>query len=136
MQQLGQCFESARRCVEVVRKLNTSEEVVDSRAYEPYMAMFGTGGKYLPEFIESTIGPVLRWDRERRTELFQTLCAFVDSYASPSRTARALRVHINTVSQRLERIGALLGSSWREPESLFRISVAVRLHSLARTSEE
>nr|WP_207630963.1 GAF domain-containing protein [Actinopolyspora sp. BKK1] len=135
MQELGQCFESARRCVEVVRKLNTSAGVVDSRAYEPYMAMFGAGGKDLSGFIDSTIGPVLRWDAERRTELFQTLCAFVDSYASPSRTARVLHVHINTVNQRLERIGALLGSTWREPESLFRISVAARLHALASASE-
>lgn len=136
MEELGSCFESARRCVEVVRRLNASEGVVDSRAYEPYMAMFGPGGKDVSGFIDATIGPVLRWDEQRHTELFKTLSAFVDSYSSPSRTARVLHVHINTVNQRLERIGALLGPTWREPESLFRVSVAARLHALARTAEK
>lgn len=133
---LGQCFESARRCVQIARTLNTVEGTVDARSYEPYMAMFGTGGKDLSGFIDSTIGPVLRWDEQRGTELFDTLCAFADSHASPSRTARVLHVHINTVTQRLERISALLGSDWREPESLFRVSVAVRLHALARQTGE
>lgn len=135
MQELGQCFESTRRCVEVVRKLNVTAGVVDSRAYEPYMAMFGAGGADLSGFIDSTIGPVLRWDEERRTELFKTLRVFVDTWASPSRTARELHVHINTVNQRLERIGALLGANWREPEFLFRMSVATRLHALACAPE-
>ncbi|KIH98057.1 hypothetical protein LP52_15235 [Streptomonospora alba] len=129
---LGTCFEAARRCVELMRKLNTTEGTADARAYEPYMAMFGTGGEHLSGFIESTIGPVLRWDEERGTELFETLSAFADSHASPSRTARFLHVHINTVTQRLDRISALLGPEWREPESLFRVSVAARLHALAR----
>lgn len=129
---LGQCYESARQCVRIVQLLNAPEGAVDSRTYEPYMAMFGGGSRDLSGFIDATIGPVLRWDTERRTELFETLRAFADSYASPSRTARVLHVHINTVSQRLERIGILLGPQWREPESLFRISVAARLHSLAQ----
>ncbi|MBB5159630.1 helix-turn-helix domain-containing protein [Saccharopolyspora phatthalungensis] len=130
--ELGQCFESARRCVQLLSNLNTVEGTVDAQAYEPYMAMFGPGGKELSGFIAATIGPVLRWDQERGTQLFETLRVFADSYASPTRTARVLHVHINTVTQRLERISALLDANWREPEPLFRISVAARLHALAR----
>lgn len=133
---LGPSYESARQCVRIVRMLNTPEGAVDARTYEPYMAMFGAGRNDLSGFIEATIGPVLRRDAERGTELFKTLRVFADSYASPSRTARALHVHINTVTQRLERIGALLGSQWREPESLFRISVAARLHDLAQDATQ
>ncbi|WP_020495923.1 helix-turn-helix domain-containing protein [Sciscionella marina] len=133
--ELGRSFETACRCVRVVRTLNTAEGVVDARAYEPYLAMFGAGGADLSGFIEATIGPVLGWDADRGTDLFTTLGAFVDAQASPSRTARVLHLHINTVNQRLERIGSLLGAAWREPESLFRISVAVRLHALAGATD-
>lgn len=131
-QVLGACFEAARRCAQLLVKLDRSDDVVNAQAYEPYMAMFGAGTGDLPRFIESVIGPVLRWDEERGTDLFETLSVFADSYASPTRTARALHVHINTVAQRLERITALLGDDWREPEPLFRISVATRMHSLAQ----
>lgn len=129
---LGHSFDHAHRCVQLVKSLNPGEGVIDAQAYEPYMAMFGAGGKEPSAFVDSIIGPVLRWDAERGTQLFETLRAFSDSYASPSRTARVLHVHINTLTQRLERISALLGEDWREPEPLFRVSVAVRLHSVAR----
>lgn len=128
---LGRCYDVARRCVELLQKLDTADTAVDARAYEPYLAMFGGGSQDPSGFIESTIGPVLQWDSERGTELFTTLCAFTDAGGSPTPTARAMRVHINTVSQRLDRISALLGSDWRDPEPLFRISVAARLHALA-----
>nr|WP_277349049.1 GAF domain-containing protein [Streptomyces sp. HNM0575] len=129
---LGRCFDSARRCMRLLESLEAAEGTVDAQRYEPYMAMFGTGGEGLAGFIESTLGPVLRWDEKHGTQLFETLHAFADSYASPSRTARALHVHINTVTQRLERISVLLGAEWRAPEPLFRVSVAARLHALSR----
>ncbi|OEV10795.1 GAF domain-containing protein [Streptomyces nanshensis] len=129
---LGRCFDSAQRCVRLLKSLDTADGTVDAQHYEPYMAMFGTGGAELAGFIESTLGPVLRWDEKHGTQLFETLHAFADSYASPSRTARALHVHINTVTQRLERVSVLLGAEWRAPEPLFRVSVAARLHALSR----
>jgi len=61
-----------------------------------------------------------------------TLLGFVEANASPTRTARHLGLHPNTVLQRLDRISCLLGPQWRDPEPLFRIGVAVRLHGLAR----
>lgn len=128
---LGQSYDIARRCVHLLRRLDKTDAAVDVRTYEPYLAMFGARSQDLPGFVESTIGPVLQWDEERGTELFTTLSTFADSGGSPTRTARAMNVHINTVSQRLDRIGALLGSDWRAPEPLFRISVAVRLCALA-----
>ena len=92
--------------------------------------MFGSGGGDPRAFIDVVIGPVLRWDSEREGELMTTLSAFVDAQSSPTRSARQLHVHVNTVLQRLERITSLLGDDWREPEHLFRISVAARMHSL------
>ncbi|MBB3049942.1 GAF domain-containing protein [Prauserella isguenensis] len=128
--ELGASFETARRCAQLLQHRAVPEGAVDAQAYEPYLAVFGSGSRDLSRFIDSVIGPVLRWDAERGTELFATLAAFADSHASPTRTARALHVHINTVTQRLERITALLGDDWREPEPLFRVSLAARMHAL------
>ena len=36
-------------------------------------------------------------------------------------------MHANTVSQRLARIGELLGPSWREPARSLEVQVALRL---------
>ena len=37
-------------------------------------------------------------------------------------------MHVNTVTQRLERIGQLLGAGWNEPERALELQVALRLH--------
>ncbi|GAA1194816.1 GAF domain-containing protein [Prauserella alba] len=129
---LGESFEAARRCAQLLQSWQASEGAVDAQAYEPYLAVFGSRQRDLSRFIDSVIGPVLRWDEERGTDLFATLSAFAESHASPTRTARALHVHINTVTQRLERITGLLGEGWREPEPLFRISLATRMRTLIR----
>ncbi|MBB3663056.1 MULTISPECIES: helix-turn-helix domain-containing protein [Prauserella salsuginis group] len=129
---LGESFEAARRCAQLLQSWQAPDGAVDAQAYEPYLAVFGSRPRDLSRFIDSVIGPVLRWDEERGTDLFATLSAFAESQASPTRTARALHVHINTVTQRLERITALLGEGWREPEPLFRISLATRMRSLIR----
>ncbi|MDN5896028.1 MAG: helix-turn-helix domain-containing protein [Nocardioides sp.] len=124
-------FETARRCAGLVESLGRKDDVVDALAYKPYLAMFGTGDSELPEFVDAVIGPVVQWDEQRGGDLVATLGAFIDSHASPTRTARQLHVHVNTVLQRLERITTLLGGDWREPDPLFRVSVAVRMHALA-----
>jgi len=123
-------FATARRCVELLGDLERHEGVVDARAYTPYLAMFGDGGAPLEDYIDTVIGPVLRWDEQRGGDLLRTLRSFIDSHSSPARTARVLHVHVNTVLQRLTRLTTLLGEDWREPEPLFRISVAVRLLSV------
>ena len=46
------------------------------------------------------------------------------------RAAAALHVHVNTVAQRLERIGTLLGAGWQEPDRALEIQLALRLHRL------
>ncbi|MFJ9585567.1 helix-turn-helix domain-containing protein [Streptomyces acidicola] len=58
---------------------------------------------------------------------------FIDRIIGPARTARLMGVHSNTVLQRLDRITRLLGSTWRDSQSFFHISVAVRLHTLSET---
>lgn len=123
-------FGAARRCAGLLETMGRTDGVVDVRAYAPYLTMFGAGGTDPREFIDVVIGPVTTWDAEHGGDLLATLTAFIDAQSSPTRTARRLYVHVNTVLQRLERIAALLGADWREPEPLFRISVATRMHGL------
>src|SRR5258705_24016 len=44
--------------------------------------------------------------------------------------AELLHVHVNTVTQRLERIGQLLGADWQKPERALEVQLAPRLHRL------
>ena len=50
----------------------------------------------------------------------------------PADTARRLHIHPNTVGQRLDRIGKLLGTGWRDPSQALDLQMALRLWRLQR----
>ncbi|WP_180928466.1 helix-turn-helix domain-containing protein [Streptomyces sp. AJS327] len=84
-------------------------------------------------FISTTLGPVLEYDRERRTDLTRTLYAYFDAGQRPKYAAELLHVHVNTVSRRLERLTELLGADWQEPGRALEIQLAARVHRIQHT---
>ena len=92
--------------------------------------MDGSGGASIDEFVRVTLGPVLDYDQRRGTELVRTLRAYFDCGGNLSRAKDVLHVHVNTVAQRLERIGSLLGPDWTQPARALEIQLALRPHLL------
>ena len=82
------------------------------------------------EYVRTLLGPVLDYDERRGTDLVGTLAAYFASGGSPRHAAVSLHVHVNTVSQRLERITALLGESWQQPDHSLELQLALRLRAL------
>jgi DNA-binding PucR family transcriptional regulator len=78
-----------------------------------------------PEASTITLGAA-----RRGTDLAGTLSAWFAAGGSHRHAAEALHVHVNTVVQRLERVGSLLGAGWGEPERALEVQLALRLHRL------
>ncbi|MGX6603427.1 helix-turn-helix domain-containing protein [Micromonosporaceae bacterium Da 78-11] len=84
----------------------------------------------VPAFVHGTLGPVLDYDTRRGTALVKTLEAYFGAGGSLSRAAETLHVHVNTVTQRLDRIAQLLGADWHDPGRALDLQLALRLHRL------
>lgn len=81
--------------------------------------------------IRSMVGPLLDYDREHGTELVETVARYFDAGGNPRAAARSLRVHPNTVYQRLERVDRLLeGRYWREPPRSLTLQIALQLRNV------
>lgn len=85
------------------------------------------------DYVERVLGPVLDYDGRRGTDLVRTVAAYFAEGASPRHAAARLHVHVNTVSQRLERVGALLGDTWQRPDRALEIQLALQLRDLLLT---
>lgn len=83
-------------------------------------------------YVRQTLGPVLAYDAKRGTDLTHTLRVYFDAGASQARAAEALHVHVNTVVQRLDRIGRLLGRDWQRPERALELQLALRIDQVSR----
>ncbi|GAB3949478.1 GAF domain-containing protein [Kribbella albertanoniae] len=82
--------------------------------------------------VQHVFGAVIEYDAQRGTDLVGTLHAYFAAGQSPTRAAAELHIHPNTVQQRLDRVGALLGANWQSPEHSLNLQVALRLHQAIR----
>ncbi|GAA5036294.1 helix-turn-helix domain-containing protein [Microbacterium fluvii] len=127
---LAGSFRATMRTARLATALGVADTTVRVEDFLPYSAILDTDAQGLTAFLDETIGPVRRYDSERNADLLGTLRAFVRNGGSPTRTARALNFHTNTILQRLERLDHVLGASWRDDERFFRLGIAVRLDEL------
>ncbi len=122
--------DEVRAAAHLARALDLGDALVNADDLAPYALTLAPDRRALATFLDGALGVVRRHDAERGSDLVATLRAFVRHGASPTRTARALTFHPNTILQRLEKLDRLLGDGWRDDERYFRLSTAVRLDEL------
>ncbi|WP_425837776.1 helix-turn-helix domain-containing protein [Streptomyces fractus] len=123
-------YVEARRCLDALRLLGRSGQGAAAEDFG-FLGLLLADSRDVAGFVGRTIGEVVTYDERRGTDLLRTLDAYFASGMSPARTKDALHVHVNTVAQRLERVGRLLGEDWQTPERALEIQLALRLHRLA-----
>ncbi|MFD7441629.1 helix-turn-helix domain-containing protein [Streptomyces sp. NPDC059909] len=123
-------YAEARRCVEALRLLRRSGEGAAAEDLG-FLGLLLADTRDIEGFVQRTLGPVADYDERRGTDLVRTLDAYFASGMSPARTKDELHVHVNTVAQRLERIGRLLGDDWQSPARALELQLALQLHAIS-----
>jgi hypothetical protein len=80
----------------------------------------------------SLLAPLLAYDEAHPKVLVPTLEAFLDSQGKPQDAARRLRIHVNSIYYRIQRITGLLGRTLDNPETRLQLHLACRLLRLAK----
>ncbi len=123
-------YTEAGRCLDALRLLGRGGDGAAAEDFG-FLGLLLAGDQDVPGFVDRTIGQVVAYDERRGTELVRTLDAYFACGMSPARTKEALHVHVNTVAQRLDRVGRLLGDDWQSPDRALEIQLALRLHRLS-----
>lgn len=116
----------ARRCADALIAVGRTGDGAGA-AELGFLGLLVGEGRDIEAFLADTVGPLTAYDERRGTALKQTLDAYFETGKSPARTAEVLHVHVNTVAQRLERIGRLLGDEWQQPDKALELQLALRL---------
>ncbi|WP_408648519.1 helix-turn-helix domain-containing protein [Streptomonospora mangrovi] len=122
-------FAEARRCLRALVALGRIGEVATS-ADLGFLGLLLGGDRDVAGFVDAALGPLIDYDARRDTALVETLRAYFDSGGSLAKAKDVLHVHVNTVAQRLERVGRLIGPDWQEPARALELQLALRLHTL------
>jgi DNA-binding PucR family transcriptional regulator len=114
----------------VLGRIGVGNQVIGQNELALYSTLFETHDQAsLSEFIDALIGPLIRHDRTRGSELALTLLRYFGCNQNAKTTARRLGIHVNTVRQRLTTIETLLGG-WSDAPRALEIHIALRLWSL------
>ncbi|MGH3352110.1 MAG: helix-turn-helix domain-containing protein [Nocardioides sp.] len=122
-------YDEARRCLAAAMTLGREGQVVTADDLGFVGLLLGTDGDP-GAYVTSRLGPVVDYDKEKGSKLVETLRTYFAADRNLTRTAASLHVHVNTVTQRLERVTRLLGKGWQEPERQLEVQLALRLHQL------
>ena len=122
-------YDEARRCLAAAMTLGREGQVVTADDLGFVGLLLGTDGDPAA-YVTSRLGPVVDYDAEKGSKLVETLRTYFGADRNLTRTAAALHVHVNPVTQRLERVTRLLGKGWQEPERQLEVQLALRLHQL------
>ena len=121
------------RCLETLEALGRVGEGASAAELGFLGVLLGDRRDVRP-FVRGTIGPLIDYDAKRGTDLVGTLEAYFMNDRNLARSREALHIHVNTVTQRLERISGLLGHDWQAHDRSLEIQLALRLHRIARAS--
>jgi purine catabolism regulator len=126
--ELAQALADAGRALELGRRLLGPGQLVAFSDLGIYRLLLqGFGGATLEAFYQSALGQLHAYDRERGTELLQTLEAYFASRCSPEATARRLFLHRNSLVYRLRRIEEIAAIRLDDPETRLMLHLALRV---------
>jgi sugar diacid utilization regulator len=80
-------------------------------------------------FVDARLERLMRWDRERRTDLLSVLEAALD-FPRHDQAARRCFMHRNTFRHRLQQATEVLGTTLEDPDERLAVHVALKLRRL------
>ena len=128
IEEIKNSYQEARRAIFITRKFGKIDQVVTYDGLGAYKLLFSIGDEEdLKQFIDQTIGPILRHDREKKNEvLIKTIQQYIACNFNSQKTADSLFIHINTLKYRLQKIQNIAGIDLNDPETRLNFQLALK----------
>ena len=79
------------------------------------------------QFARDVLGPLIDYGAGHKVDLVGTLSVYLNQHESLKQTARVLRVHVNTVAYRIQRIEQLASLDLTNPDHRLSAHVATKI---------
>ena len=129
--ELARSHVEARQALRLSRRAGGSGRVTSYRSLGAFRLLLEVQSpQVLSGFVDEVLGPLLRYSESRETPLLETLEALVAARWVRRAASRALGIHINSMSYRVERIETLTGMSLDDPETRVAVAIALRARAM------
>jgi GAF domain-containing protein len=125
---LSAAHTEAHAVLRALQALSRHGEAADRAALGTAGMLLGAmDSPFAGQLLTAQLGPLLNYDERRGTQLVLTAWTFHENGGAIQDAADSLHIHTNTLRQRLDRIDALIGASWRRGSRSLDVQVALRL---------
>lgn len=126
-------FRQAEQAIELGIRLGRAGGLIRYDDLGIYRLLFRIGdSRQLWRFAEDVLGALLRYDASHPPDLVHTLSVYLHHHGSLKQTARALRLHANTVAYRAQRIEQITGLDLTDPDDRLVAHIAVKIIEASR----
>lgn len=88
---------------------------------------------FMSEYYEQTVGKLVTYDTENKSQLMSTLSMFLSKDRSVTDTAAALYLHENTLRARIKRIETITGRSLRSSMDITELTIGVQIYAFLKS---
>ena len=125
---LSAAHTEAHAVLRALQALSRDGEAADRAALGTAGMLLGAmDSPFAGQLLTAQLGPLLSYDERRGTQLVHTAWTFHENGGALQESADSLHIHPNTLRQRLDRIDALIGATWRRGSRSLDVQVALRL---------
>ncbi|NGY70123.1 helix-turn-helix domain-containing protein [Priestia megaterium] len=129
--QLENVYKSAQeasKCLRFIERHNLSTNILNYSDLGVHRLLLQNSEEELEDFIYETIGPLLKYDRIKKSNLLNTLSSYLETGRRNAETAKLLHLHINTLNYRLKRIEDILSINFSDTEQFLNLQLALRMY--------
>ena len=104
------------------------QEDIGTGTYRLLFRVLASHPEEVRSFYEDTVASIVRYDDQYRTDLVQTLEAYLEHNCNMNATAAAIYAHRHTVAYRLERVKELSGLDPMQTEDRERLGLGLKAY--------
>jgi len=117
----------AKICSDYIKENSKDLLVLSYKSLGIYRLFIKQEQEEIREYVKSTIGPLIDYDKTNSTDLLPTLAMYMENKQNMTLTARQCFVHLNTVKYRLQNVKEILGVHL-EGKEMFELQLAIYLY--------
>lgn len=123
-----QALRQAQHAIDLGIRIGRTGQAISYSELGIYRLLLQIGDMHqLWRFAEDVLGALIEYDARHKVDLIRTLSIYLNQRESLKQTARVLRVHVNTVSYRIQRIERLTSLDLANPDHRLSAHVAAKI---------
>ncbi|WP_057914169.1 PucR family transcriptional regulator [Peribacillus muralis] len=120
--------QEASKCLQFIQGHNLRTNVLKYSVLGIHRLLLQSSEEELKDFIQETLGPLIKYDRTKKGDLLHTLIKYLENNQKGTDTAKILHLHINTLNYRLRRIEEILSMHLSDTEKFLNLQLTIKMY--------